>query len=158
MKPKQQTTPVIKRPATLLSLLVVGSFFVLDQLLKHVANAHPSTSFDIIPSVLKWELLHNPGIAFGLPIPNWFLLIITPMILVLLVFLFFHRRQRTTIRVLAIGLIVAGALSNYIDRFLFSITIDYLRVWTSVMNIADIMIVVGASMLVLEQRKRNRKK
>ena len=33
---------------------------------------------------------------------------------------------------------------HFIDRILFSATIDYLRIFTGVINIADILIVLGA--------------
>jgi len=50
-----------------------------------------------------------------------------------------------------------GALSNLIDRVLFSITIDYLRIFTSVINIADIMIVAGVVLLVLSEISKKSK-
>ena len=53
-------------------------------------------------------------------------------------------------------LILGGALSNFIDRLLFGITIDYFRILTSVFNVADIMIVVGAGLLIVEEYKKKK--
>ena len=47
-------------------------------------------------------------------------------------------------------LIAAGAASNFFDRIRYGAVIDYIDVrWFTVLNIADIMISVGAALLVL---------
>ena len=53
--------------------------------------------------------------------------------------------------ILALGLILGGAIGNLIDRILFGCVIDFLdfRVWP-VFNIADSSITIGAGMLTLK--------
>ena len=52
-----------------------------------------------------------------------------------------HEARNTCL--LSLILIISGALSNFIDRILFGATIDYIRIFTGVINLADVMIVVG---------------
>jgi lipoprotein signal peptidase len=54
---------------------------------------------------------------------------------------------------MGIGLIVAGAISNFVDRVLWGATIDYLRVLTGVINLADCVIVVGVVLPLLSKER-----
>lgn len=152
MKPNLSFIPKIS-PTTYLLFVVAGAFFIVDQLLKTVARLYPDISIDLIGSLVRWELFKNIGIAFSLFIPNWLVLIITPVILVTILFFFLHNKKRTPQRLFAVFLILFGAISNYIDRFLFSVTIDYLRIGNSVINLADIMIVAGALGMIFSEKK-----
>lgn len=135
-------------------VFVTGLFFVFDQLLKFFARTNQEFAWYIINPWLGWEYLANRGVALSLPIPNTFLLVITPILLVLLAWYYTTRPEKTNRLRLGAALIYAGAISNYIDRFLFEITIDYLRIYTSVFNIADVIIVVGVVCLLFVKEKR----
>ena len=117
-----------------------------DQLLKSVARSNPDFEYYIIGKWLGWEYMANPGIAFSLPFPNWLLVLITPLIIFgLIVWLIKLSSKKSSISyLLSLILIIFGALSNFIDRVLFAATIDYLRVLTGVINLADVGIVAGA--------------
>lgn len=154
MKPNLSFIPNLS-PITYLSFVVAGAFFIVDQLLKTIARSFPDTTVDLIGSFIRWELFNNTGIAFSLFIPNWLVLIITPVLLVTILFFFLHNKKRTPQRLFAVFLILFGAISNYIDRFLFSVTIDYLRIGSSVINLADIMIVAGAIRLIVSEKKHD---
>ena len=55
-------------------------------------------------------------------------------------------------------LIAAGAASNFFDRVRYGAVIDYIDVrWFTVLNIADIMISVGAALLVLMLWREDKK-
>ena len=136
-----------------LYFLLSGFLFILDQFLKYLAFHNQSFRFYIIKPWLGWEYFPNPGIAFGLPIPQLFILILTPLILSSLAIWWLKNKNKTNHFYLGVCLIFAGALSNLIDRIVFSITIDYFRVLTSVMNLADITIVVGAILLLYKSKK-----
>ena len=138
-------------------IFVSGFFLCLDQVLKFWARGNQEFSFYIWKNWLGWEYFENAGIAFSFPFPNWLIIILTPIIL--LGFLYFVTKKKRpfgvssgqlhTIFYLGIFLIFAGAISNFIDRVLFGVTIDYLRVLTGVINLADVMIVVGAGVVLL---------
>lgn len=132
---------------TIAAVIIGGLFLLADQWLKFFARTNPF--FDWQPSRwFGWDYFENPGVAFGLPIPNAVLLIITPIILLGLAW-WFGKKKRDRRYVLGFSLILFGAISNYIDRMLFGVTIDYLRFFTSVINLADVMIVCGAGLLLL---------
>ncbi len=154
MKPNPSVTPFFSRPAFWIAT-TSGVFFLLDQLCKYLARTNPDFYWYSISPYIGWELFNNPGIAFGIGIPNWFVLIITPIILTLLLFFFSHKKiPSTPIEWWALSLLSLGTLSNYIDRFLFSVTIDYIRLFTSIINIADLMIITGTLLFVIHHRKK----
>lgn len=141
---------------TLAIVLLCGSFFILDRILKQFAFTHQDISLLFWNGWVGWEYFANPGIAFGIPLPWFVSLIYTPIILVLL---FWYSKRHSSPHILfRIGslLILFGALSNLIDRMVYHITIDYIRLFTSIINLADIMIVVGAFLLFwAEKRAKN---
>ena len=132
-----------------------GFFLLLDQVLKYFARLNPDFSFYVWNNWLGWEYLENLGVAFSLPMPNWILILATPLILLGLFIFLYRKKSKTNLFYLSLFLIIAGAISNYIDRVLFEVTIDYLRILTGVINLADVMIVVGVGLLLLgEYRKK----
>ncbi|MEK7084454.1 MAG: signal peptidase II [Patescibacteria group bacterium] len=130
-----------------------GFFLFLDQILKYLARMNPDFTSYIIPRWLGWEYLPNPGIAFSIPFPNWLILVLTPPILLWLGILLAKNIGQRPMVAIGLAFIIDGAISNYIDRMLFGVTIDYLRVLTGVINIADIMIAVGAAFLLRSYRE-----
>lgn len=142
-------------------LVGMGGFFLLvDQILKFFARSEPDFEYHIFGKWLGWEYLANPGIAFSLPFPNWLLVLITPIIILGLVLWSIKAWSKNHVSHItyhiSLILIISGALSNFIDRILFSATIDYLLVFTGVINLADVMIVVGAGMMIVGGfRRRN---
>ena len=85
------------------------------------------------------------------------MIFVTPLILLGLAVLLlktFHKQPNCAG---AYVLIIGGAVSNYIDRVLFGFTIDYIRLFTGVINIGDIMIIIGAILLILYEKKEVKK-
>ncbi len=132
---------------------VIGGFFLfLDQLIKQFfLQSH--FSWYIIQPWIGLEYFENTGIAFSIPLPGSLIILFTPFLLLGILFLFFQKNNSFQ-KLLALALIFSGAISNFIDRIFFDFTIDYLRLFTSIFNIADVLIVVGAIILLLEMRKR----
>lgn len=119
---------------------------VVDQICKAWAINHPGFSFYLIDPWLGWEFFLNPGVAFGIPIPGSVMSIITLPIVFFLSWLLYKKYQapKTLFSELCgLTLIIFGALSNYLDRLIINNTIDYLRLFYSVINLADVMIICG---------------
>ena len=145
----------IKKFPSVTTILVGAGFFLFaDQFLKWVARSNPEFEYHIFGKWLGWEYMANSGIAFSLPFPNWLLVLITPLIIFGLIIWAIkhapHSMEHGTWNMehVSFALIISGAISNFIDRVLFSATIDYLRIFTGVINLADVMIVIGAGMIV----------
>ena len=133
-------------------MVFAGGFFLLaDQVLKYFARTNPDLTYYIWKPWLGWELFLNKGISFSLPFPNWLIILLTPVLLLLL---FAWSREKKCGRWFQFGvcLIITGAISNFVDRILWGATIDYLRVLTGVINLGDVGIVVGAVGLVVNRK------
>ena len=125
-----------------------GFFLLLDQLLKHFAKTNPESTFYLWKPWLGWEYMENLGIAFGLPLYANITIILTPIIILGLIYYWRKNKTRNCLSRLAVNLIFFGAVSNFIDRIVYGATIDYWRLFTVVINLADVMIVVGAGLLI----------
>ena len=136
------------KPRLLLYSLCGVFLLLLDQLLKYLTRTELDTPRYLIKPWLGLEYFGNPGIAFSLPIPNAAIVVATPLIILGLALLLVNK-QRHPIFSCGLTLILAGAVSNFIDRVIFGVTIDYLRVLTGVLNLADVAIVTGAVLLIL---------
>lgn len=134
-------------------LSVSGFFLFLDQLFKYLARTNPGFTYYLSKPWLGWEYFGNTGIAFSLPFPNWLIIILTPLIILGLIYWHSKTKEFKHYQLLAISLIITGALSNYIDRILFGITIDYLRILTGVINLGDIIILGGIFLLLSNKNK-----
>ncbi len=136
-------------------IVASGFFLLLDQVLKYLARDNQDFVYYLGTRFLGWEYYPNTGIAFSLPFPNWLLVVVTPILITLLVFWILQKKKILLTTYLGLFLVTAGALSNFIDRLFFAVTVDYLRVFTGVINLADILIVVGVGLLILgEYRKK----
>lgn len=121
-------------------LLAVG-VFLCDRMCKFIAVAYPGPYYVLSPYI-GFELYQNPGVAFSVPIAASVMVWLSPLLLFFLWYLFLRLPQGTLAR-FGFALIMTGAVSNYIDRMMVGYTIDYIRVFTAVLNLADVAIVVG---------------
>jgi len=142
--------PTIKRRE---HYILIGVFCIfIDQILKHIARLFDDTTLYIIPQILGWEYYENPGIAFGIPAPHTIIIPLTIVIIGMGVW-YVNKKSRTSKELFGITLIIAGALSNLIDRISYGVTIDYIRILTSIINVADICIILGVYLLLKKQTK-----
>lgn len=75
---------------------------------------------------------------------------ISLVLIVVLLFLFKQEKERNFPIKLSYGLILGGALSNFVDRVLYGYVIDYidLKVWP-VFNLADTSICIGVGYILI---------
>ncbi len=107
------------------------------------------------PSV-GWQLVFNPGAAFGLRLPSVVFPLVTVVLVVVVVRSLLHPTR--PLAVAAQGLIVGGAIGNVIDRFVRpgdgslvgGYVVDFVA-WGSFprFNIADSAITVGVATFLL---------
>lgn len=121
-------------------LLGIG-VFVIDQGAKAIALTNQQARYYLIKPWLGWEYFPNPGIAFGLPIPNLVVIAVTPVIIFIIGWWWLREPNKKNWA--AAALVLAGALSNFLDRYHLGVTVDYFRILYSVINLADIAIIVG---------------
>ncbi len=141
-------------------ILMTGiGFFIADQFLKF-QSLHSWQQPQLVMRFFGWEPFLNPGIAFSIPIPYWLTLILSaPIILLLIYFLVRHLnspvdnlRANNILITLALTLVLAGALSNSFDRLFRHQTVDYIRILTGIINLADVFIVSGFICYVIQKK------
>ena len=111
----------------------------------------------VIPITTFFNLVlgRNTGVSFGLlgDAPPWLLMVSGLAIAVGLVI--WMSRTESQLTTIGLGLIIGGAMGNILDRLLLGGVIDFLDFyvgqwhWPS-FNMADVGIVCGAGLLLLE--------
>lgn len=135
-------------------LLFIVSLVGLDQFVKYwvSANIALGTSHGFIPGLMNLTNLHNDGAAWSiLEGQQWFFYLITLAAVVVLAYLM---RQWHTNRwkMIALSLIMAGALGNFIDRVHQHYVVDMfelLPINFPVFNVADSCLTVGVIALII---------
>jgi signal peptidase II len=142
-------------------LLTAAIFIVLDQATKELAQAllDHSVFVPLFGDAVGWQLVYNPGGAFGLPAPAWLFIIVTIAVTVIVARTL--PQTRSVLQATAYGLLLAGALGNAIDRLLRASTtgrqgwfdgevVDFVA-WGSFprFNVADSAITVGFVVLLV---------
>ncbi|MFH1198624.1 MAG: signal peptidase II [Candidatus Omnitrophota bacterium] len=132
--------------------LIIAVILSLDWLTKFlvIKNLALNQSIPVIKGIFHISLVHNRGAAFGILKNQVPLLILTAVFAVALIYFNIKKNKvkKLTLEKIALGLILAGAIGNLIDRIYFGYVIDFLdfRIWP-VFNVADSAITIGAILL-----------
>jgi len=145
------------KKALIVLCLSNGLFLFLDRFLKWQAT-HDWSAPRLVGKYFGWQPFFNPGIGFGLPVPNVVTIFLTGVILFLIAFLFFKQVTSEGVRYKVLGisslsLVFIGALSNLVDRIFFGYTVDYIFTVTGYINIADILILAGFIIYIIKTSK-----
>ena len=142
---------------------IFGIALILDQLTKIVIRQtmvlHQSVS--VLGEFVKITYVKNPGIAFGLRVPNNTIFTILSILasIVITIYLFTHLKEGMAIKA-SLSLILGGAVGNLIDRLLFGEVVDFIDVglktlrWP-VFNVADSVVVIGMFILLFTVVRTN---
>lgn len=131
----------------------VLSLIGLDQVTKWVIrqNLALGESIPVIPSVMSFTYIENPGAAFGILAGSRVLFIV--LALALLTLLVWYRSQLAKQYLLLDGaavLIIAGALGNLLDRLVKGSVTDFFDFhFFPIFNIADIAVTCGVGLMVV---------
>ncbi|QBE60765.1 signal peptidase II [Limosilactobacillus fermentum] len=135
-------------------LLFIVALVGLGQFVKYwvSANIALGTSHGFIPGLMNLTNLHNDGAAWSiLEGQQWFFYLITLAAVVVLAYLM--RQWRTNRwKMIALSLIMAGALGNFIDRVHQHYVVDMfelLPINFPVFNVADSCLTVGVIALII---------
>lgn len=129
---------------------------ILDQITKYLIMQNFATVGDTLPlwqDVFHFTYVINTGAAFSffrgqVEILRWISLIVS---VILIIFIWYSPRL-TLIEELGYGFILAGAIGNGIDRFLFGYVVDFLDfrlINFPVFNLADMAINIGVLLLLI---------
>jgi len=144
-------------------LYTLLTVLILDLLTKEVAESFLSErAVDLLP-FLKLFLIHNRGAAFGMfaEAPDWIrlpLLLITPILALIITFLYANRSKDTKTQIL-MGMIAGGALGNLHDRLFLGEVRDFIHLhvgnfyWPA-FNLADASITTAIAVLLIRTIKK----
>ncbi len=146
-------------PKLRILLAIVVIVFPLDQLTKLwiAANVSPFEPLVLIDGFLQLTHARNPGMALGLfqSVPVFVFIGLTLVALWLVVSFFRRIPAGDVLSATALGLILAGALGNLVDRALRGEVIDFIQFDLGLFifpdfNVADSAIVIGVALLLVD--------
>jgi signal peptidase II len=153
-----RSSSILSLVERLMIFILVITILSLDQLTKFIAtkNLILNQSTPIIKGIFHLTLIHNRGAAFGILKNQIPLFVFTSIFAIILIYRSL-KNARHNLYSFSLGLILAGALGNLIDRLFFGYVIDFLdfRIWP-VFNIADSAITIGAILLGYSILKKDR--
>ena len=138
-------------------VLLIIVLVILDQLTKHLAVKYlmGNEGKTLIPGVLELLYLENTGIAFSL-LKNQMVLfyIITVIISIAIIILMtkIPNNKRFHILYYLLGVLLAGALGNFIDRIVHHYVVDFIYfslINFPVFNVADIYVTCSVIVLAI---------
>ena len=136
---------------------IVFVLFVVDRLIKHFLIKTLSQGFFIGPNI-SIDPFINKGIAFSIYLPFYFIVIITVVILVYLVFWLTKLiASQELARPFWLMLLLVGGVSNFLDRLVYEGVVDYLSIWIfPVFNLADVYISLAVIAILFLSFKKSK--
>lgn len=143
-----------------------------DQLTKIYVQAKffLGESITVVENYFNLTYVQNPGAAFGFmakaPVffRETFFMMIPPAAMLIILYFLRSVKENDKVQIMALSLVFAGALGNYIDRLRVKYVIDFLDFhyhniysWPA-FNIADSAIVCGIVVLFFISFRKERKK
>ncbi|MEO0072481.1 MAG: signal peptidase II [candidate division WOR-3 bacterium] len=147
---------LINKQILFIFILITAVVFFIDQTSKYFAVkflfSH-SEGINIIGNYLRLNLVYNPNLVWGLPIRNHLTYYFLPLIGIGVV-VYLALKTHSRFDAIIWGLMLAGALGNFIDRIRLGYVVDFIDMgignarWPTY-NLADSALVVGIILLIV---------
>jgi signal peptidase II len=145
-------------------LLLSALILLLDRLTKYWVSRHipEGDAIVVIRHVFRISHVRNPGAAFSMftetarpSLTHWMLTIFSLIAAAIVLFVILRFGRRITPTMIALALILGGAVGNAWDRLRYGMVTDFLEVHIvhyhfPDFNVADSAIVIGGILLVLD--------
>ena len=137
---------------------MIAIILIVDQLLKYYIYTN-KINIILIPKWLEITYAENTGTVFGIAQGSNIILIITSLIIITaILFFIFKTTEKYSKKRKIWQLILAGGISNLIDRIFRGYVIDYVSLrFFGICNVADFCIVIGVILLVFHELKNIKK-
>lgn len=140
-----------------ISISITIVILILDQITKFIITKtmQIGDSFEVIPNFLSITSHRNNGAAWGILSGKMaFFYIITVIILIILIVFFIKEAKRNLLMQIAISLLFAGALGNFIDRVLNGEVVDFVDTYIfsynfPIFNVADSSLTIGVVLVII---------
>lgn len=142
----------------IIGIVIIIILIIVDQITKYIArHSLENNSVIVIKNFFNLTLVKNTGGAWGFLAGKLWLFIITTLIALGGMFYFFKDfdLKTNTLFSIALCLLIAGAIGNFIDRLFISYVTDFLdfKIFGydfPVFNVADICITLGVITLLIK--------
>lgn len=137
------------------SLITIALLVSVDQLIKIIIDLwlKPMGAFVLAPNVVSFTYVENRGVAFGmLQNQHWFFITVTALVIAFGFYCLLADKIKSTFILSSAILVMAGGIGNLIDRVFRGYVIDFIEplfVNFAVFNFADILVSIGACMLIV---------
>ncbi len=120
----------------------------------------------IFDQTIKWFILHtnivknmcNYGIAMGIILPQSVFFVLWLVIMMVIVYFLSKKINQTFAVILPYIFILAGGVSNVIDRMMYGCVVDYIPLLSiSSFNFADALITIGAILILWQTLRKSQK-
>ncbi|MFQ3545820.1 signal peptidase II [Halobacillus rhizosphaerae] len=151
----------------LIAIVIIG----LDQLTKWmiVHSMEYRESIPLIDNFLYLTSHRNTGAAWGILAGQmWFFYLITIVVIIVVIYYLQQYAKRSKWVGIALSLILAGAIGNFLDRMIRKEVVDFIDVYIfnydyPIFNVADSSLVVGVILIMIatlvdESRKKGSKR
>lgn len=135
------------------SFFIFIFIFLLDQVIKF---GFVNFDWNVDGAIMSLHLVYNKGVAFSMFSFLEGNLKYIQLLIVVLALIYLYRNQELFYQYnIAIALLLAGGLSNILDRFTYGGVVDYLY-WHygfefAIFNFADVIIDLGVVLILLKQ-------
>ena len=146
------------RRSTLNYWLLALAVFVIDRITKLWAVTYCADRM-VVNQYCSFELMFNRGVSCGLlhSSDERQFILVTLVVVSLIALLVWYTYDRLLFRTFILGetLVLAGAVSNLVDRIFYKGVVDFiaLSAWGydfHVFNVADVCIVLGVAIMLVE--------
>lgn len=140
-----------------ISLIVAIAILIIDQVTKRIiaTTMNIGDSYEVIPNFLNITSHRNNGAAWGILSGKMgFFYIITIVILIVLVLFYIKEAKYNLFMQVAISLLFAGALGNFIDRLVNGEVVDFADTNIfgydfPIFNVADSSLTIGVLFIII---------
>ncbi|MDT3958855.1 signal peptidase II [Staphylococcus kloosii] len=139
------------------TLFIAIIILILDQITKFViaSSMRIGDSFEVIPGFLNITSHRNNGAAWGILSGKMsFFVIITVIILIVLIVFYIKEAKHNLFMQIALSLLFAGALGNFIDRLFHGEVVDFIDTYIvgynfPIFNVADSSLTIGVILIII---------
>ncbi|RYL92889.1 signal peptidase II [Sporolactobacillus sp. Y61] len=138
---------------------------IVDQLSKWlvVQNMTIGESIQLIPHIFYLTSLRNTGAAWNILEGQFvFFFLVTGVVLVIIIYYMQRYGRKQPLLGTALGLIIGGALGNFVDRLFRGEVVDFFHVYIfqysfPVFNVADASLSIGVFFMIIYLLKDGKK-
>lgn len=137
------------------SVIMIVIIVLIDQITKYFAKSalYPDKAVDFIKGFVEFRYAENTGAAFSMfRGGRWIFIALTVAVMLGVLYYMYVKAQRNLWLYWTLGVLVAGAAGNLIDRVFLGYVIDFINptfIDFAVFNIADCAVTLGTISLLI---------